>query len=62
VETVELSTKERYIALKIRKKIKTKDIAKHLGVTPSLISQYENHDAKMSLENVRKYRKFIENY
>lgn len=48
--------------LRREKKIKLRDIAKHLDCSVSLLSRYENGKRGMSEEKIRKYKKFIINY
>lgn len=59
---LEINEREKYIILRKRKKIKLSEIAKHLNVTISAVSQFERNifDFKGNKEDL--YIEFITNY
>lgn len=52
----------RYKVMRIKKGIKLIDVAKAIDCSHSLISLYESNKCDMSLDKVRKYKAYIEEY
>ena len=59
---MQFNTRDRYMLLRKKKKIKLKTIADHIGCSISLLSKYEKGTADMANEKVRRYRAFIDSY
>lgn len=55
----EVSTFTKLVEIRKKMKIKQVDIAKHLGVTKSTLSRYENGTRDISSELQDKYAKYI---
>jgi predicted transcriptional regulator len=50
---------EDYYILRVKKRIKQKDVADFLSVHPSAICKYEHHKCTLSRYNIEKYRRYI---
>lgn len=47
---------------RISKKIKLKDIARHVNVSDAMICMHEKNERNLSYDKERQYKDFIENY
>lgn len=54
-----MNKRENFYLMRRRKKIKLKDIAAHIGVSESMLSQYENNIKNLQPEKEMKYDNFI---
>lgn len=50
-----------YKLLRISKNIKLKELAEYMCISSTLICLYEKGSCGMSLQNIRKYKAYIEN-
>lgn len=57
-----INERESYTALRRRKRIRLREVAKHIGCSVSLLSQYENGSNRILPDKVRKYKQYIEDY
>lgn len=57
-----INERESYTALRRRKRIRLREIAKYIGCSVSLLSQYENGSDRILPDKVRKYKRYIEGY
>lgn len=54
--------KEDYFLIRRKKRLTLTKLAKFMNCSQSLLSRYELNDCNMSQSNIKKYKKYIEEY
>jgi len=57
---IDITDRELYTIKRRKKGITITEIAKAINVSISLLSKYEKNHCEMSIEKVRKYKKYID--